>query len=249
VRHMDATTHNKKNTMGMVLGSATAPIIITEEELKCEYCKKTKHDFAKNWGTSIGNGQTLRKDIITDIKTHPWYSRAYSLQAHHLICSEAMDDDDWYEYCILFGYNINHKNNGVMLPYFMDLACQLHVPLHRGNHDKGDAGSVPYPDTIKNGLEKIIDKIKSGDFCDNPKALVDKLDKFSKRILKKLNDFRWTVTADGKDYKSAGNGCAGVRSITKKPKQPCPCDRHHAITKLNKTTVITCKTSALQIGK
>jgi len=164
------------------------------------------------------------------------------------ICTEAMDDDDWSEFARVFGYGINHKNNGVMLPYFMELACQLHVALHRGNHDKGEAEDLTYPDKIKDNIKKIKEKIKAGEYCDNPQAFIDELDDYSEFILGELSAFRWTITADGKDYDGGGNGCAGVRSITRKPKRACA-NRSHGITKYEQMAVIPRNREPLEIGK
>jgi len=249
IRHMDATTHNHGNTLGTVYGSSTEPVKPIEEiKTLCDYCKKPVHKFTRQQGTNNGNGQTLRENIIPDIKKHPWYSGEKSLQAHHLICTEAMNDSDWSGFVWEFGYSINHKNNGVMLPYFMELACQLHVPLHRGNHDKGTAGSLPYPDTIKKRLKNIKRRIKAGEHCDNPQTLIDELNDYSKFVLNKLSAFRWTITSDGKDYDKEGNGSAGVCSITQKPKQAC-LNRNHGIKKYEQITIISRNSKPLEIGK
>ncbi len=251
VRNMDLFMSNNKNTPPAPLMQAPVIIALTaddpEEEEKCEYCDKEVHKFATKSGSNIGNGQTLRKNIIKDLSEHPWYTGDYSLQAHHVICSESMDDDDWSEYASIFGYDINHENNGIMLPYKLELACQLHAPLHRGNHDQGIADGIPYPDRIEEELEKIANEIRSGKYCDNPKALVDKLDDFSESALKKIDKFRWTITSDGKDYQSNENGCAGVSSIKDKPDETCP-DRHHQLTKPDESTPIPRKTQPLKIG-
>ncbi len=247
VRHMDATFHNKKNTMGTVYGGSTT--VPTIEPEKCPYCDKPEHQFAEKWGNHIGDGQALREAIISNIEDHAWYTEANALQAHHIICSEAMDNDDWSTWCTQFGYEINHKNNGVMLPYFMDLACQLHVAVHRGNHDKGMAEGVSYPEQIERDLRKIAKKIKAGKYCDNPKALIEKLDKYSKYILKKIDAFRWTITADGRDYKAGNNGCAGVTSITNKPSQPCSHDRQHRLSRKGEATILPRKTQPLETGQ
>ncbi|MEM9102365.1 MAG: PAAR-like domain-containing protein [Pseudomonadota bacterium] len=255
VRNHDMFFSNQKNTPPTPI--MQAPVIVSaavsdtqEEEVdKCPYCDKPQHDFAQHWGNSVGNGQRLRKNIIDPIEDHPWYTGAHALQAHHLICSEAMDDDDWPEYCRQFGYDINHPNNGVMLPNEMALACQLHVPLHRGNHEKGMADGVSYPDRIKIKLDTIKQDIEAGKYCDNLSALVDTLDRFSKRILKKIDTFKWTITSDGKDYALGKIGCAGVSSLTKKPNTPCPHDRAHGLTQQNTTTSLPRKSSPLIIGK
>ncbi len=158
-------------------------------------------------------------------------------------------DDKWSKYCKDFGYDINHQKNGVMLPYFMALACQLHVPVHRSNHSAGRAEGEKYPDQIQFDLRKIAKDIKAGKYCDNPKALIDELDDYSLQILKKIDTFRWTITADGQDYKLGNNGCAGVNSITNKPNQACPCDRNQRLIRKGETTTLPRKTQPLEIGK
>jgi hypothetical protein len=67
---------------------------------------------------------------------HPWALRPKSLQGHHLIDCAAMSSDNfWAIFCWNFGYDINDKENGAMLPCRRDVACALHLPLHRGPHD------------------------------------------------------------------------------------------------------------------
>jgi len=250
VRHMDMTTHNKGNTIGMTYGS-TAPAGGPFDDLveKCPYCKKAEHPFADKQGDHVGNSQALRSNIISKIEDHIWYTGPNALQAHHLICSESMKDDDWAQWCTDFGYDINHKNNGVMLPYRMKLACQLHVPLHRSNHSAGKAEGMSYPDKIKMDLREIGESIKAGKYCDKPKALIEKLDRYSIRVLGKIDAFRWTITADGQDYKPEGNGCAGVNSMTGKPNTNCPQNRAHGKTRKDDTEALPRKTQQLQIGK
>lgn len=248
VRHLDMTTHNHANTMGTVYGSSAPPSTFKDDKALCEYCKKAEHPFAKKWGTNTGNSQTLRKNIIADIKDHRWYAGSGSLHAHHLICVEAMQDDDWSEIAHVFGYSINHENNGVILPYPMALACQLYVPLHRSNHKKGKAGTLSYPKKIERGIKGILDDALSGKYCDNPQEFIDELDDYSGKVLKKISKFTWVITADGKDYDKKGNGCAGVNSITTKPDKPCPCSRMHGIKKHEQQTLITQNKKTLEVG-
>jgi len=223
--------------------------VTTIEAEKCPYCGEAEHDFAEQRGNHIGSGQTLREAITPNIEDHPWYTVANALQAHHIICSEAMDDDDWSTWCRAFGYEINHQNNGVMLPYFMDLACQLHVAVHRGNHDKGMAEGVSYPEQIEMDLGEIAKAIKAGKYCDNPRALIDRLNSYSETVLKQIDKFRWTITADGRDYKAGNNGCAGVTSITNKPNRACSHDRSHRLSRKSETTALPRKTQPLGTGK
>jgi uncharacterized Zn-binding protein involved in type VI secretion len=250
VRNSDPFVGNDRNTPpGMIMQAQVVVPPPKEEEDKCKYCKKEAHSFAKKVGTNVGSGQKLRENIISKIENHKWYTGGGSLEAHHLICSESMDDDDWSEYCAKFGYNINRKNNGVMLPNEMALACQLHAPLHRGNHAKGKAGSDSYPKRIKKELESIARDIKSGTYCNNPDGLTSKLDNLSKTILDKVDKFRWTITSDGKDYKAGNCGCAGFTSLTNKKTQDCPQNRDHGLARKKGKARIPRNTRPLEIGK
>ena len=251
VRNTDPFLGNGRNTPpAPIMQAQVAPAILPPaEEEKCPYCKKKPHDFATQSGNHCGNGQALRKNIISKIETHPWYTGNRSLQAHHIICSEAMDDDKWPTWCAEFGYNINCKENGVMLPYLLELACQLHAPLHRGGHSAGVAEGEPYPKKIAKDIKEIGDKIEAGEFCDNPKELIDKLNNYSKKVLSQLDKFRWTITKDGRDYKAGGIGCAAARSIRKKPQKACPHNRLHKLTHRGSATVLPQKIAPLKIGK
>ncbi len=251
VRNADLFLGNGRNTPpAPIMQAQVAPVILPPDEVeKCPYCKKKKHDLTKKPGNHNGSGQALRKNIIAKLEDHVWYTGSHSLQAHHLICSEAMDDDKWPDWCADFGYNIDCKENGVMLPYLLELACQLHAPLHRGGHSAGVAEGVSYPDKIKTDLKKIGEKIKAGKFCDNPKGLIDELNEYSEYVLSKVNSFSWTITGDGRDYKTGGNGCAGAKSIEDKPQKACPHNRLHKLTRKGSAAVLPQKIAPLEIGK
>ena len=153
-----------------------------EREL-CELCKKDKHRFADSVGNHIGSGSVLSRKIVPSPKDHKWYSGGFSLQAHHLTCSEAKDDDQWAKVCSLFGYEIDRKENGVMLPGKMPLACQLFAPLHRSGHEKGSGGgSLSYPAKAKQLVAKYKNKALSGGYCGNIGQLVKDLDVISSAL-------------------------------------------------------------------
>ena len=257
VRNLDLFTGNDRNTPpAPIVQSQPAPVAagaMEEKKEKCPYCDNDKHDFADQWGSNIGSSAILANNIFkdNDKDSHPWHSGPFSLQAHHVICSEAMDSEDWAELCRHFGYNINHQNNGVMLPYSMALACQLHAPVHRGGHAKGWADDLhlPYPDAVKKKIKEVADAIEAGEFCGDLGKAAKKLDKISKQILVNIDKFKWTITADGKDYQKGGCGCAGVDSITGKPKQPCVYDRCHDLKQAKTTQVIGVKNKPLTIGE
>jgi len=254
VRNFDLFTGNNHNTPAAPI--TQSPVIMMpmmEAKEKCPYCDKEAHDFDERWGSNVGSSPILANNIFggNDKDSHPWHSGPFSLQAHHVICSEAMDSEDWAVFCKQFGYDFNHKNNGVMLPYSMALACQLHAPLHRGGHAKGWADDLhlPYPDAVKDKIKEIARGIRRGEFCDNPEKVINKLDKISKNILRKIDQFKWTITADGKDYQVAGNGCSGVDSITDKPQQVCPHNRCHSFKQTRIGEVIAVKHKPLSVGE
>nr|WP_225937313.1 AHH domain-containing protein [Myxococcus sp. RHSTA-1-4] len=200
----------------------------------CEYCGKPGHDFAPEWGAHLGNSDWLSDAILQgrEPEEHPWYTGPRSLAAHHLICSEVMaDDEDWARFCREFGYDINRRPNGCMLPSRMDVACELEVPLHRGNHSAGWAHDVQmaYPKAVTAMVEKVAESAACGAFCANPAAFVRKLDKVSATILEKVASFTWTLTSDGRDYQEGGAGCSGVLNIPDKPRRACPRGRRHGV--------------------
>ena len=81
-----------------------------------------------------------------------------------------------------FGYNINHENNGVMLPFYMELACHLEVPMHRSNHNATVTDSE-YEDKDKQDNSLKFDKVKNKDrnnengevFMPYPQAVMKKV--------------------------------------------------------------------------
>ena len=257
VRNTDLFTGNNRNAPpAPIMQSQPAPIVADpfEDEVEnCPYCDQPEHEFPRKSGSNMGSSMILANKIFKDRdkEDHPWHSGPFSLQAHHIICSEAVDSEDWAEFCQQFGYNINHKNNGVMLPHSMALACQLHAPLHRGNHSKGWADDLhlPYPDAVKKKVKEIAKSIRRGEFCDDPAGVAEELDAISEEILTSIDSFSWTISADGKDYQAGGNGCAGVTSITGKPKRLCPHERKHHLKQAESNQVIDTKNKALEIGE
>lgn len=255
--------------------------------------------FEHSNGLHYGSGTTLTKNILEfsglkSIDDHPWYTRKGALQAHHIIVTEAMkNDDDWKDYCRDFGYNINSALNGVLLPSYMKLACQLGVAMHRSNHgattteirsdnnqlralnvsedelddddDDGEASTVTssglnYPDAVIDRLNGILTQLEdSNTLCEDGK-LVTKLNALSKEILGHINNFTWTLTYDGKDYKSHGRGCGGPKIDGKMANKRnsslvgCKCKLKekrltHGITKYKENKVIPKNTVALKVGK
>lgn len=260
VRNMDLFINNDYNTPpARIMQSQSAPPPATvkakEEKPKCPYCEKDEHKYSQKTGSNRGASVILASKIFKEKEkeTHQWNAGVFSLEAHHLICSEAMDEETkWPEYCSRFGYNINHKHNGVMLPNRLDLACQLGVAVHRGGHARGWADDLhlPYPEAVKKKIKPIADAIEEGEFCDNPEGVVKELDAISLDILSQIDSFSWTISSDGKDYMPGGNGCCGAKNIPDKIKgNACPHNRNHGIKHGLTKAVIPQKTKPLQIGE
>jgi len=165
------------------------------------------HDQVKNPGTNIGISQALKENMYPGDThlDHPWWIGNGSLEAHHLISSSSMKSKEWAEICLLFGYDINEKLNGVMLPSMMDLACHLKMPRHRGGHPKG------YNKGFENDLESLSDNIKK--YCNNPQDLIDTMREISEDVLNQVADFTLLLNNKGTDLSPNGCGCMGRTSI------------------------------------
>lgn len=216
---------------------------------RCAYCGKPRHALARRPGNHEGNSSVLERRIRDGRAkdAHPWHTGARSLQAHHLICSEALDDDPWVEICARFGYDINRRPNGVMLPSRMPAACQIHVALHRGPHEAGDGGGLAYPARIQQLVASYKSKALSGRYCDTPDQLTADLDSLSAQICAKIDRFAFTLTSDGRDYAAGGQGCGGATRIGDKTGVPCPSARSHSLP--GGAGMIPVKTAALVPGE
>lgn len=182
-------------------------------------------DAACGWG-NIGIGGDLAKHIERKSKKkkskHPLAYNGTNLQAHHLVCSEALNDDDgmWALICFLTGYNINCYKNGVFLPSLLELACLGKVPLHKGGHAAGFGGVDRYSITVVNEVNAIKNEYSETNICQNKEKLknvVTKLNQKSESIFNKIKSFAWTITWDGFDYQDISLiGCSNQTSIQDK---------------------------------
>lgn len=261
VRNHDLFMLNDGNTppFPIIQGQVMRPMAGRVEEREaaprvetCPYCKKAKHAFdTRGVGSNLGSSAVLGRNILEGrtLAEHPWYAGAFSLAAHHLICLEALDSEEWAVFCRFFGYHPDRKQNGVLLPMKVALACQLRVAVHRGNHAEGFAYDLhlPYPRAVMAKLKKIANQIEQGAFCSDPQALMHKLDALSAEILEKVARFTWTLTRDGLDYQEGGVGCAGVTRIPEKPDLRCPRQRHHRLT--HAVSGQTLATRTLRVGE
>ncbi len=262
VRNLDPFTLNDRNTppFPIMQPQGTRPVAgrmeareVARRVETCPYCRKAKHPFNTEGGvgTHQGSSAVLGRNILEGraLSGHPWYAGPFSLAAHHLICLEALDSEVWAAYCRQFGYHPDRKQNGVMLPMRLALACQLRVAVHRGNHAEGFAYDLhlAYPRAVTSKLDEVAKQLKRGAFCSNPGALVRELDALSAEILAKVARFEWTLTRDGLDYQEGGVGCAGVKRIPEKSCQPCPRQRRHQLTQASSGLPLVRR--ALKVGE
>lgn len=211
----------------------------------CKECGKKHDPHPTGAGAEEGNSGKLARNILEahygDIpqNKHPLTEptlpgqggNGYTSEAHHLICSESMDDDEWKKLRKVFGYNINCKENGIFLPASMLVACQLHIPLHFKNHEKGEAlYKLNYVEAVKNVIDSVKRKVKKKSYCDDIECatFISDLNDCSKRIWGHVKSFAWGLSSDSEDYDTNGAGCRDSRTIRGKKKNVvCIKGRHH----------------------
>lgn len=213
----------------------------------CNFCDEDviHNPEREGVGNNIGDGGTLGQVIMKAkygprkiASEHPlsmpdetdFYSIA---QAHHLICSESVNNDDWAEICATFGYDINCVENGIFLPADLRVACQLKVPLHRGNHSATETEETPdYVNAVKQKILPVRDAAIDGEYCDKPKSIIGKMNSISKEIWANVKAFDWILTYDGMDYKGGVKGCLGAKGLVSKrasKERRCPVGRKHSL--------------------
>jgi hypothetical protein len=117
-----------------------------------EKCKRCSRAYNKNCSlnnppkSSTGNNERDNKALYKGIKDtrkeaypkkHPWYAGPYSLEVHH--CIDVDSVEEMGKLFKQFNYDINGPHNTAVMPADMKLACHLAVPRHKGEHDAGRA--------------------------------------------------------------------------------------------------------------
>jgi hypothetical protein len=217
---------------------------VDKNRVPCSWCGKfdpPHNEDLKEAGTNVGNSQNLSKILMKSYGGVPAREHPLSMpkgmgscaQAHHLICCEAMDTDEWGVVCSNFGYNINCKENGVLLPADMRIACQLKVPLHRGNHSATETTeNVKYVVAVTNKIEGIVRDAFKKKYCEKEKEIISELKAVSDEIWAHVKAITWTLTYDGYDYLGGPRGCLGETSLRKKRENDkagatCDANRNH----------------------
>ncbi|NOY71218.1 MAG: hypothetical protein GXP14_02395, partial [Gammaproteobacteria bacterium] len=226
----------------------------------CNNRQRGKGDNARN-PTTLKNGiqNNWRKDpdyaSFTLPQDHPWYYGDNTIQQHHIITIEAVGGTEsslpekkhyWRTMFNAFEYDINDAHNSIVLPARHEEACQLAAPLHFSNHEDGRGfPGLNYVKSVERLLRGIRRQVKRNEFCESPKLFKARMAKKSKNILKYLDEFTWTLTTDGDDYKPNSPGCQGAKGIEKKKNQPhnvkltCLIKRQHNIRHKNSDEPMT----------
>ena len=213
-------------------------VIDSPNDKVCPKCNKTLHPGVNKSGNHVGNspilGGNILKNKYNNADEHPLSlindrdsdGLPYAVaQAHHLIVTQAMqDDDDWGVICANNGYSINHENNGVYLPGDPRIACDCKIPLHQGshkytNHKHPSLTNVNYPAVVIRSIRGVKKDALQGKFCESPKDVVNQLDKISKSLLNAIINFSLTLTSDGLHYRSGDTiGCSNRKKMSMKKK-------------------------------
>lgn len=219
-RRADSDIVGKSSLKGFIkkIKDSNAEIIAAfkEAEVGDEIISEHKKDFAAEL-KKIRD----KKNILYKYDGHPLYVGGGSIQAHHIICSEAMKDDKWRAICKDTGYNINCWKNGIFLPAYATLACHLGYPRHFGGHSQGrgeqsDGAYKSYVDSVKGEINNVSEAANS-EVCKEKTTenFTNELNQISIDICNNIKDFIWTITWDGINYKggiSPRIGCAGLET-------------------------------------
>ncbi len=198
--------------------------------------------FGENWAP-------IYEMVGDKIHSHPWVKNSIDkkisvkhLTPHHLISISSLTYINKKYRVILTRslYNVNHPKNILLLPNIERMACELRVPVHRGNHmewgtvdnliPQENIDKIKSQPNYKSGMSKGYHFVVSGKVrkeikklikkCKNYKCqqIVDVMDNLSKVICSDLADEKIKVNKSGSDYLPNGCGCGS-----------CNGDRHHSL--------------------
>jgi len=108
---------------------------------------------------------------------------------------------------------------------------------------------LTYPDAVKDEIKEIRLMVKRGGLCGHKtarqqkKAFEQEMRDVSEKILRRLDDFTWTLSRDGRDYRpGSACGCANQKSLSQKRRgEKCNTKRQHGYD--------MAKTAALKLGE
>lgn len=213
VRHADTTTHNKKNTIGVVFGSSTTPVILKKKEkYKCawENCKaqhddKIEYDndgcttrgaytgiWKKPWSGGVGKKSSkvtlnhYKKENKTKHQTTAkdlFGSNQYAIENHHLIPIKTMEKTSTL------------KDNAKLIGFNInDGKYGICLPYFKTDIFRHDlqchrSSHINYSKKVSKDLKTLEDKCSK--FCDSleQSSLLDELKTLSIRYEKKIRSW------------------------------------------------------------
>ena len=147
------------------------PKMIKNEKTGVETQCNCSFDDEKHKCTEIPPGEYLGDGIELGNRTigkhygsfdkHPFYYKykgsisdtsRNGIEAHHLVSSASIIQEEMYaQLAYMMGYDLNHRNNCVLLPTILEVACFFAVPLHNGGH----GATFVYDEDIRKDLKSI----------------------------------------------------------------------------------------------
>lgn len=168
-----------------------------------------------------------RENILANVRTsrrHPVHN-GVKMQAHHLLSKKGVRLSGLKADLEHLGYDINVKENLVLLPCTLKGACHLAVQLHRGNHtataridilsgadpanDDDDAHAISYHVMVRTMLQRIIARRNNGRLCSTREATIQRdMDRLSQRMLLAISSFAIPLTSIHESFRPpARSGC------------------------------------------
>jgi hypothetical protein len=156
--------------------------------------KSQKHDPNADWDVYKDDLQPKdpvkdQNKYFIDLNVELSKKGQYVTQKHHLISQHFFTSStfaDLAKNCELIGYNINEKENGICLPYFVPDIVRHDLQCHRGHH-----GFTQYNDNV--GILLTDTQKDSIELCgtDNQEELITSLNELSEKI--KSHILKWNV--------------------------------------------------------
>ncbi|OCH52093.1 MULTISPECIES: AHH domain-containing protein [Vibrio] len=175
---------------------------------------------------------------------HPWYvegSEKVSVTGHHILSVAGVKAASKTKYGAMLEaakYDTNHCKNIVALPTLSQMACELEVPIHYGNHN-GEAipdmqmGMSYHMFTTKMILHmlKLLRRKGTcpGDTESESQEVLVNVDYLSCIKLEWISSFNLLLHKFGKDYREKGPGCREIiDNIEKNKDESKSCvERYH----------------------
>ncbi|HCG7308605.1 AHH domain-containing protein [Vibrio parahaemolyticus] len=201
-----------------------------EGKLKGACTTGKKHKFIRSDCWSSANKISSSKKYPF---SHPWYingSDKVSVTGHHILSVSGVKAAAKTKHGIILEtakYDTNHCKNIVALPTLSQLACELRVPIHYGNHTgqaipdmKTNMSYHIFTTKMVVHMLKLLRKkgVCPGDSESDSREVLINIDYLSCIKLRWISNFEVLLHKFGKDYKEGGAGCRGIIDNLEKDK-------------------------------